>query len=129
MFNERMLLPIVIENLSEDVVRNYAWISGDKNGIHLDPIKAKKAGFPERIVHGMLSMACCSRLFLPWLNNHFFVSKFTTTFRNPLFVGDSFIISGQLLLEDENIVKISFTGKKQNGDLVVTGDAELKKVR
>ena len=46
---------------SEDLAR-YAVASGDTNPLHLDPAFARKAGFPDVIVHGMLTMALLGRL-------------------------------------------------------------------
>jgi acyl dehydratase len=45
----------------EDLVR-YAEASGDTNPLHLDPAFARRAGFPDVIVHGMLAMAFLGRL-------------------------------------------------------------------
>jgi acyl dehydratase len=45
----------------EDLVR-YAEASGDSNPLHLDPAFARRAGFPDVIVHGMLAMAFLGRL-------------------------------------------------------------------
>lgn len=45
----------------EDLAR-YAEASGDTNPLHLDPAFARKAGFQDVIVHGMLTMALLGRL-------------------------------------------------------------------
>lgn len=44
-------------DVSEDIGRRYAFISGDFNLIHLHPLSAKAFGFPKAIAHGMWSKA------------------------------------------------------------------------
>ena len=46
----------VIE-VSEDIGRRYAFVSGDFNLIHLHPLSARAFGFPKAIAHGMWSKA------------------------------------------------------------------------
>lgn len=46
-------------SFSADMVRRYAWVSGDFNPIHLTDISAKLLGFKAAIAHGMYSKARC----------------------------------------------------------------------
>jgi len=46
-------------NLSGDLGRRYAAVSGDRNPIHLYGLTAKAFGFPRQIAHGMWSKARC----------------------------------------------------------------------
>ena len=45
--------------ISEDIGRRYAFVSGDFNLIHLHPLSAKAFGFPKAIAHGMWTKAKC----------------------------------------------------------------------
>lgn len=54
---ERVYAPLGREDLAR-----YATASGDSNPLHLDPSFARKAGFDDVIVHGMLTMALLGRL-------------------------------------------------------------------
>lgn len=45
--------------VSEDIGRRYAFVSGDFNLIHLHPLSAKAFGFPKAIAHGMWTKAKC----------------------------------------------------------------------
>lgn len=45
--------------VSEDIGRRYAFVSGDFNLIHLHPLSARAFGFPKAIAHGMWSKAYC----------------------------------------------------------------------
>lgn len=51
----------VFEPLGREDLARYAEASGDSNPLHLDPAFARKAGFPDVIVHGMLTMALLGR--------------------------------------------------------------------
>lgn len=50
------------EPLGREDLARYAEASGDSNPLHLDPAFARKAGFEDVIVHGMLTMALLGRL-------------------------------------------------------------------
>ncbi len=49
--------PRQIEALGLERLLSYAAASGDHNPIHIDPVAARQAGFPEAIVHGTLLSA------------------------------------------------------------------------
>lgn len=118
---------IKIAKISEDMIRAYASLSDDENVIHFDKEEARKAGFPDRIAHGMLTMALCSRLCSPWLTKQYFVAEFNTTFRYPLFLGDSLHITGRVLEENDQYVYVTFSGENGTGKIVVLGEVKLKR--
>jgi acyl dehydratase len=70
----------------EDLVR-YAEASGDTNPLHTDPAFARKAGFPDVIVHGMLTMALLGRLVTDSFPGRKVVG-FSARFGAPLGVGE-----------------------------------------
>jgi acyl dehydratase len=49
--------PNVIWQVSGDIGRRYAEVSGDRNPIHLHPLTARLFGFPAAIAHGMWTKA------------------------------------------------------------------------
>jgi acyl dehydratase len=53
---------LVFDAVGREDLARYAEASGDTNPLHLDPAFARKAGFPDVIVHGMLAMALLGRL-------------------------------------------------------------------
>jgi acyl dehydratase len=71
----------------EDLAR-YAEASGDLNPLHLDPAFARKAGFPDVIVHGMLTMALLGRLVTESFPKRR-VLGFSARFAAPLGVGEA----------------------------------------
>jgi acyl dehydratase len=82
----------------EDLAR-YADASGDSNPLHLDPAFARKAGFEDVIVHGMLTMALLGRL----LTGRFPVRRivgFSARFGAPLRVGEAVTCRARLAARD-----------------------------
>jgi acyl dehydratase len=51
----------VAQTFDEDQTYRYARVSGDLNPIHLDEAAARSVGLPGIIVHGLCTMAFCSR--------------------------------------------------------------------
>lgn len=49
--------PSQVWRLPADLGRQYAWVSGDINPIHLHPLSARLFGFPRPIIHGMWTHA------------------------------------------------------------------------
>jgi acyl dehydratase len=51
----------VTQAVDDDQTYRYSGVSGDLNPIHLDDAAARAAGLPGIIVHGLCTMAFCSR--------------------------------------------------------------------
>ncbi|MET0183763.1 MAG: MaoC family dehydratase [Caulobacterales bacterium] len=49
-----------VSEVTEDVIAQFANVSGDRNPVHLDAAYAATTAFKERIAHGMLSAAYIS---------------------------------------------------------------------
>jgi acyl dehydratase len=70
-----------------DLVR-YAGASGDFNPIHWDERAARKAGLPDVVAHGMLTMALANRLVTAWVGDPGAVIECTVRFTRPVVVPD-----------------------------------------
>ena len=75
--------------VTDELIRDFAELSGDFNPIHLDDEFAKSTRFGQRIAHGMLSGAFISAV----LGNEFKERKIvylsqTMRFTAPTFIGD-----------------------------------------
>src|SRR3954463_11885614 len=76
--------------VTDQLIREFAELSGDHNPIHLDDEFAKTTRFGQRIAHGMLSGAFISAV----LGNEFRNRKIlylsqTMRFTAPTFIGDT----------------------------------------
>lgn len=112
--------------VTDDLIRKFAEVSGDYNPIHLDEEFAKTTRFGKRIAHGMLSGAFISAV----LGNEFRERKIvylsqTMKFVAPVFIGDTVTATGTVtnIREDKNIVTLETVCTDQNGKMLVKGEA------
>jgi len=114
--------------ITDELIKKFAEVSGDHNPIHLDEDFAKNTRFGRRIAHGMLSGAFISAV----LGNEFKERKIvylsqTMKFIAPVFIGDTVTASGTVsrIREDKGIVILETLCKNQNGETLVTGEAAV----
>lgn len=120
--NEVFLKTVEI-SVTEEMVRHYAEVSGDWNPVHFSKDAAGQAGYPEKVVHGMLTMAISTRLVSPLLGKAAMIQSHQMKFLAPVYVEDTLTITGSLLSANEMIV----IGKKLNGQAAVKGKLTLAK--
>jgi acyl dehydratase len=114
--------------VTDELVRKFADISGDYNPIHLDEEFAKTTRFGRRIAHGMLSGAFISAV----LGNEFkdlkivYLSQ-TMKFTAPVYLGDTVTATATVtnIREERGIVTLETICTNQNGELLVKGEAAV----
>ncbi len=113
--------------VTDEMVREFARITGDNNPLHLDDDFAKKSIFGKRIVHGMLVVSLISKV----LGHDFpgagtvYVSQ-SVRFRKPVYVNDTVKI--RVEVKDKNSEKNRIflsTTVLDNEKKVITGEAEV----
>ncbi len=114
--------------ITDEIIRRFAEVSGDFNPIHLDEEFAKTTRFGKRIAHGMLSGAFISAV----LGNEFRERKIvylsqTMKFVAPVFIGDTVTATGTItnIREDKGIVTLETLCTNQNGKTLVKGEAAV----
>ena len=114
--------------VTDEVIRKFAEVSGDYNPIHLDEEFAKTTRFGQRIAHGMLSGAFISAV----LGNQFKERKIvylsqTMKFTAPVFLGDTVTATATVsnIREDRGIVTLETVCTNQNGEALVKGEAAV----
>ena len=112
--------------ITDELIRQFAEISGDFNPIHLDEEFAKQTRFGRRIAHGMLSGAFVSAV-LGWeLSDRkiVYLSQ-TLRFKSPVFIGDTVTTTATVtnIREDKPIVTLETVCTNQDGKTLVTGEA------
>lgn len=114
--------------VTDELVRAFAEVSGDHNPIHLDDEFAKTTRFGRRIAHGMLSGAFISGVLGYELSERkiVYLSQ-TMKFTAPVYIGDTVTTTSTVkgIREDKNIVTMDTVCANQNGETVVTGEAVL----
>jgi len=117
-----------IKTFSDEDVRTFAEISGDKNPIHLDDEYAASTRFGKRLVHGILTSGMNSALLgmqLPGPGSVYI--KQTLNFRAPVYIGDMITATVKVskVREDKPIVTLETVCKNQDGTVVMDGEAVL----
>lgn len=112
--------------INEELVSDFAKISGDFNPLHMDEQYAKDAKFEKRVCHGMLLASFFSRLigmYLPGKNALYFSQNLD--FVKPCFIGDKIIVNGEVIDKSEStkMIKIKTTILNQNNETLVEGIA------
>ena len=115
-----------VREVTDELLRAFAQVSGDHNPIHLDENFAAKTRFGKRIAHGMLSGAFISAV----LGNEFsdrpivYMSQ-TMRFIAPVFIGDTVTTTATVkhIREERGIVTLETSCIKQNGTVTLTGES------
>ncbi len=104
----------------------YCGGSGDHNPLHVDTDFAKKAGLPDVIAHGMLSMAYLGRAVTNWVPPDR-VRGYNVRFAAMTQVHDVVTCTGRiaekLTVGGENRVRLELEAKTQNGTTTLQGEA------
>jgi len=118
----------VSREVTDELIRRFAEVSGDYNPIHLDEEFARATRFGKRIAHGMLTASFISGV----LGYELSVRKVvylgqTLKFRAPVFIGDTITTTATVkrLREDKPIVTIETICTNQQGETVLEGEATL----
>ncbi len=119
----------ISKTITEEVIKAFADVSEDRNPIHLDEEFAKNSMFKERIAHGMITAGLISAAIgtkLPGVNTIYL--KQNLEFTAPVKIGDTITAEVEVLekLEKKN-VRLSTIARNQRGEIVVKGEALVKK--
>jgi acyl dehydratase len=110
--------------LEREDLRLYAEASGDLNPLHLDTAFARRAGFDDVIVHGMLGMALLGRLISeafptePLLN-------FRSRFRNIIPIGKPIVCKATLTASDGRVADLVLAAATEGGPVAIEAAARL----
>lgn len=112
--------------VTDELIREFANLSQDRNPIHLDEEYARGTRFGRRIAHGMLSGAFISAV----LGQEFGERKIvylsqTMRFTAPVFIGDEVTTTATVtgIREGKGIVTLETRCTKQTGEDTLTGEA------
>lgn len=114
--------------VTAELIKKFADVSGDHNPIHLDEEFASKTRFGKRIAHGMLSGAFISAI----LGNEYkgrtviYLSQ-TLKFTAPVFIGDTVTTTSTVtnIRSDKNIVTLENVCTNQKGETLVQGESKI----
>ncbi len=118
----------VEKEVTDELIRQFADVSGDYNPIHLDEDFAKDTRFGKRIGHGMLTASFISAVLGYKLNVRKLVYLGQTLkFKYPTFIGDTVTAKATVknIREDKPIIKIETTCENQDGTILIEGEATI----
>jgi 3-hydroxybutyryl-CoA dehydratase len=120
----------ITRTITEADIVAFANLTGDINPVHLDAEYAAKSMFGERIAHGMLAAGLISAVLgtqLPGPNSIYLGQdlKFTA----PVKIGDTLTVTATVTekRDDKRIIKLRTTATNQRGEIVLDGNAVIKK--
>lgn len=116
------------KKITDEVIQDFVKLSGDSNPIHTDEAFAAKSRFGRRIAHGMISGALLSSV----LGTEFgekqvvYISQ-TMRFIAPVYIDDTITATATVkhIRDDKPIVTVETVVTKQDGTVVVSGEAVL----
>jgi 3-hydroxybutyryl-CoA dehydratase len=116
----------VSKTISEEDVRAFAELTGDRNPVHLDEEYAATTRFGRRIAHGMLGASLVSAVLANELpgRGSVYLSQ-TLRFTAPVFLGDTVTarVTVKHVREDKPVVTLETVCTNQRGERVVEGEA------
>jgi len=116
------------EVVDDKLVRGFADVTGDHNPIHVDDEYAKKTKFGQRIAHGGILFGIISKALamdMPGPGT-VYLSQLVN-FRFPVFINDTVTLELTIAeLLPKNGARISTVIKKQTGQVVMDGEAQVK---
>ena len=113
-----------LKKIDDELMNNFAKLSGDFNPLHMDEEYASTTNFGKRVCHGMLLASFFSQLigmYLPGKNSLYFSQ--TLNFRNPCFVDDNITIEGEIIEKKSNmkLITIKTTIHNETGKCLIDG--------
>src|SRR5215210_952246 len=116
----------ISRTVTEEDVRAFADLTGDRNPVHLDDEYAAGTRFGRRIAHGMLGASLISAVLANELPGRgtVYLSQ-TLRFNAPVFPGDTVTarVVVKAIREDKPIVTLETFCTNQRGERVVEGEA------
>ena len=117
--------------ITEAHVVNFAGLTGDMTPLHVDAEYAAHSMFKERIAHGMLVAGLISAVLgtqLPGPNSIYLGQDLK--FVAPVMIGDTVkvVVTVTGKRDEKRIIKLRTAVYNQRGEMVIDGDAVMKKL-
>jgi acyl dehydratase len=105
--------------ITDDMIKKFSDLTGDKNPIHLDDEYAKNTVFGKRIAHGMLISSFFSKIIAekyPGKGSIYLNQE--VSFKNPCFVNDTIEVVVELIKKEKNKYFLKTIIKIENKTIV-----------
>jgi len=114
--------------ISDEMVRTFAEITGDKNPVHLDEEYAKNTRFKKRICHGMLVASLISKVLgMDFPGPGTILVRQQLSYRAPVFVGETVQVHVKVVDKKEEKQRLILQTNviKSDGTVAIEGQAEV----
>ncbi|WP_448535524.1 MaoC family dehydratase [Pseudothermotoga sp.] len=114
--------------ISDEMVKTFAEITGDKNPVHLDEGYAKNTRFKKRICHGMLVASMISKVLgMDFPGPGTILVKQQLSYRAPVFVGETVKVHVKVIDKKEEKQRLILQTNviKSDGTVAIEGQAEV----
>jgi len=114
--------------ISDEMVKTFAEITGDKNPVHLDEEYAKNTRFKKRICHGMLVASMISKVLgMDFPGPGTILVRQQLSYRAPVFVGETVEVRVTVTDKKEEKQRLILQTNvfKSDGTLAIEGQAEV----
>ena len=113
--------------ITEDMMKKFAEISGDTNPLHNSDEFAVERGFKSKVVFGMLCSCLFSTLagvYLP--GKYCLLHEVLTKFKRPVFIGDRLTVRGEISEISEGLSRITVKASIKNQRRETVNSAVIK---
>ena len=115
-------------DISEDMLDDFAKLSGDDNPLHTNEEYASSTSFKKRVCSGMFLASFFSRLvgmYLP--GKHALHISQSVNFVNPCFIGETITVEGKVIDKSPatKIIKLETTITNESGKRIIDGKAQV----
>jgi acyl dehydratase len=107
------------------VTVRYAGASGDFNAIHIDEQFAKRVGLPERILHGLWTMAQVARAHTEAAGGPTTLRRLSVQFRGMGRIGREIVVKGTVRELDGEIAIVDSEAEQSGERIIRNGVAEV----
>ena len=110
--------------ITDDLVQQFAQLSGDCNPIHLSDEAAQRLGFSQRVAHGVIQASLLSAIVgmdLPGPGS--LIHRLEMKWQKPCYPGDRITLALEITEEHESVqtVVCQFTVTNQQGEVISRG--------
>jgi len=114
--------------ISEDMLADFAKLSGDDNPLHMNEEYASSTSFKKRVCSGMFLSSFFSTLvgmYLP--GKHALHISQSLNFVNPCFIGETITVEGKVIDKSPatKIIKLETTITNESGKRIIDGKAQV----
>jgi len=125
-------LPTITKLVTQDMINNWARVSGDFNPLHVDPNFGKATFFGTNIAHGALTLSFIIEMLTRWLGKGWICGGrlYDVKLVLPVPPDTEIIVGGKVINVDhegsKKRVNCTIFVKNQDDKLIVTGKASVK---